>query len=128
MNLSTSGNLPMLGHTHGNRSAVTCHLKCDSACASPPPNTSTEPTFAEIATGQLSRRALLIGGGALAATAVAPDPDAPTSLPPPRAVRLQVSAGSAASSAFDPIAPVDAGQGRGHGALWLRLEHDRALG
>ncbi len=72
MNLSTSGNLPMLGHTHGNRSAVTCHLKCDSACASPPPNTSTEPTFAEIATGQLSRRALLIGGGALAATAVAP--------------------------------------------------------
>ena len=25
--------LPMFGQTHGNRSAVTCHLKCGSACA-----------------------------------------------------------------------------------------------
>ena len=43
--------LPMVGRTHGNRSAVTCHLKCASACAHPAPNTSTEPTFAEIARG-----------------------------------------------------------------------------
>ena len=33
-------NLPMLGLTHGNRSAVTCHLKCDSQCARPDPNSS----------------------------------------------------------------------------------------
>ena len=65
-------NLPMLGHTHGNRSAVTCHLKCDSQCARPDPNSSTEPTFAEIAGRQLSRRAVLAGGGALAAAAALP--------------------------------------------------------
>ncbi len=99
-------NLPMLGQTHGNRSAVTCHLKCDSACASPPPNTSTEPTFAEIAAGQLSRRALLVGGGALAATAVTaeliPDLAAATEgreAPGERRVRGKFP--------FDPIAPVD---------------------
>jgi secreted PhoX family phosphatase len=34
--------LPMLGRTHGNRSPVTCHFKCDSACAHPAPNRSTE--------------------------------------------------------------------------------------
>ena len=65
-------NLPMLGHTHGNRSAVTCHLKCDSQCSRPDPNPSTEPTFAEIAGRQLSRRALLAGRGTLAAAAALP--------------------------------------------------------
>ena len=65
-------NLPMLGLTHGNRSAVTCHLKCDSQCSRPDPNPSTEPTFAEIAGRQLSRRALLAGGGTLAAAAALP--------------------------------------------------------
>ncbi len=49
-------NLPMLGLTHGNRSAVTCHLKCDSQCSRPDPNPSTEPTFADIAGRQLTRR------------------------------------------------------------------------
>jgi secreted PhoX family phosphatase len=97
----------MLGHTHGNRSAVTCHLKCDSACASPPPNSSTEPTFAEIARGQLSRRALLIGGGALAATAAAP------ALMPQLAAATEGRRAPGESKirgplAFDPIAPVDA--------------------
>ena len=63
--------LPMLGQTHGNRSAVTCHLKCDSACAFPAPNPSTETSFADIASRQLSRRRLLVecgsrhGGGLL---------------------------------------------------------------
>jgi hypothetical protein len=61
--------LPMLGRTHGNRSAVTCHLKCDSTCAHPAPNTSTEPNFAEIAPPQLSRRSLLVASGSLAAAA-----------------------------------------------------------
>ena len=55
--------LPMLGLTHGNRSAVTCHLKCDSQCARPDPEPSTEPTFAEIAGRQLTRRAVLVGSG-----------------------------------------------------------------
>ncbi|HEY9292391.1 MAG TPA: PhoX family phosphatase [Microlunatus sp.] len=59
--------LPMLGLTHGNRSPVTCALKCDNACAHPIPNQSTEPSFREVATAQLSRRRLLAGAGALAA-------------------------------------------------------------
>ena len=59
--------LPMLGKTHGNRSAVTCHLKCGSACAYPAPNPSTEPTFAQIASRQLTRRSFLISTGAIAA-------------------------------------------------------------
>ena len=64
--------LPMLGRTHGNRSAVTCHLKCDSACAHPAPNTSAESNFAEIASRQLSRRSLLVASGSLAAAAALP--------------------------------------------------------
>lgn len=63
--------LPMLGRTHGNRSALTCHLKCDSACARPAPNRSAEPNFATVAAARLSRRRLLIGAGALAAGAAA---------------------------------------------------------
>jgi uncharacterized protein len=64
--------LPMVGHTQGNRSAVTCHLKCDSACAFPAPNTSTETTFAEIASRQLSRRSLLRAAGSLTAATTLP--------------------------------------------------------
>jgi secreted PhoX family phosphatase len=75
--------LPMLGQTHGNRSAVTCHLKCDDACARPVPNTSAEPSFREIASRQLSRRTLLAAGGALAVTAGVP------SLLPERAAAVE---------------------------------------
>ena len=64
--------LPMLGLTHGKRSPVTCHLKCDSQCARPEPNASTEPTFGEVAGRQLTRRAMLVGGSALAAAAALP--------------------------------------------------------
>lgn len=64
--------LPMTGRTHGNRSAVTCHLKCDSQCARPDPNTSAEPSFADIAGRQLARRAVLVGAGGIAAAAALP--------------------------------------------------------
>ncbi len=64
--------LPMLGKTHGSRSAVTCHLKCASACAGPVPNQSSEPTFRDIAGTALSRRSVLLGGTALAAAAAVP--------------------------------------------------------
>ena len=60
--------LPMFGKTHGNRSPVTCHLKCGSACAHPAPNQSSEPSFADIASRQLTRRSLLISTGAIAVT------------------------------------------------------------
>ena len=94
-------NLPMLGLTHGNRSAVTCHLKCDSQCSRPDPNPSTEPTFAEIAGRQLSRRAVLAGGGALAAAAALPVvwPERAAAAPRP---------GDAGPLAFTGIAPVSA--------------------
>jgi len=90
--------LPMFGKTHGNRSAVTCHLKCGSACAHPAPNTSTEPTFAEIANRQLSRRAVLISTGAIAAAAALPTTDllAPTA-----------AAHRTDGLPFSPIRPVD---------------------
>ncbi len=34
--------LPMAGQTHGNRSAVTCHLRCGDACSVPAPNTTDD--------------------------------------------------------------------------------------
>ncbi|MFC7496053.1 MULTISPECIES: PhoX family protein [unclassified Nocardioides] len=58
--------LPMAGHTHGNRSAVTCHLRCGNACAFEAPNTTETTYFREIASQALSRRRML-GAGAVAA-------------------------------------------------------------
>jgi secreted PhoX family phosphatase len=61
--------LPMLGHTKGKRSAVTCALKCDNACAGDVCNTSSNGYFRDIASATLSRRAAL-GFGAAGALAV----------------------------------------------------------
>ncbi len=95
--------LPMLGQTHGNRSPVTCHLKCDSACARPVPNESTQPTFREVASAQLSRRTLLAGGGALAVTAGLPAWTDTAAAAPTSAA---VAAAKKSRLAFTPIAPV----------------------
>ena len=62
--------LPMVGHTRGNRSPVTCELKCGSACAHPEPNTSDNLHFQDIANAAFSRRAALGVGGGLAAAVV----------------------------------------------------------
>ncbi|MEW1810123.1 PhoX family phosphatase [Pseudarthrobacter phenanthrenivorans] len=62
--------LPMLGHTKGKRSPVTCALKCDNACAGDVCNTSSNSYFRDIASTTLSRRAAL-GLGAAGALAVA---------------------------------------------------------
>ncbi|MER7607145.1 PhoX family phosphatase [Nocardioides sp. NPDC127503] len=86
--------LPMAGHTRGKRSAVTCALKCDSACAKPAPNTSDNGYFRDIAGKALSRRhALGLAGAGAVALAVG-------------------SSGLAAAAS-----PVQAGlaAGRGHG-------------
>ena len=61
--------LPMLGHTKGKRSAVTCALKCDNACAGEVCNTSANSYFRDIASATMSRRAAL-GFGAAGALAV----------------------------------------------------------
>jgi uncharacterized protein len=56
--------LPMVGHTQGKRSPVTCHLKCADACFHPVPNTSPNEYFRDVASRALSRRAVLGGAGA----------------------------------------------------------------
>src|SRR5215217_5192652 len=61
--------LPMLGHTKGKRSAVTCALKCDNACAGDVCNTSSNSYFRDIASATMSRRTAL-GLGAAGALAV----------------------------------------------------------
>ncbi|MGD6979473.1 MULTISPECIES: PhoX family protein [Citricoccus] len=62
--------LPMAGHTRGNRLPITCELKCGSACSHPVPNTSGNPHFRDIANAAISRRAALGLGGGLAAAVV----------------------------------------------------------
>ncbi len=66
--VSARRDLPMLGHTKGKRSAVTCHLKCDDACSKPIPNPTDNPTFREVASSALSRRTMLRGAGVGALT------------------------------------------------------------
>ncbi|MDQ0922425.1 secreted PhoX family phosphatase [Pseudarthrobacter sp. W1I19] len=61
--------LPMLGHTKGKRSPVTCALKCDNACAGDVCNTTSNSYFRDIASATMSRRAAL-GFGAAGALAV----------------------------------------------------------
>lgn len=100
--------LPMLGLTHGNRSAVTCHLKCGSACAVAPPNSSTEPTFRDVASAQLSRRHLLIASGALAAGAALPAWESDLAAAVPTTSGAMAGAGRRDLD-FDPIAPIPDG-------------------
>ena len=61
--------LPMLGHTKGKRSPVTCALKCGNACSGDVCNTSSNSYFRDIASTTMSRRAAL-GFGAAGALAV----------------------------------------------------------
>lgn len=56
--------LPMLGHTRGKRSAVTCALKCDNACSKAVCNTSSNSYFRDIVSAELSRRSALGAGAA----------------------------------------------------------------
>ncbi len=101
--------LPMFGKTHGSRSAVTCHLKCASACDAPVPNDSTEATFADIASKQLSRRNLLVGAGALTAAAAIPVAWAePAAAAPATGAAAAATRGRTGGLPFTPIASVDA--------------------
>ena len=69
--------LPMVGRTHGNRSPVTCHLRCGDACSVPAPNTTDTSYFRDIAATALSRRSVVATGVAAAAlTAVTVTPTA----------------------------------------------------
>jgi secreted PhoX family phosphatase len=92
--------LPMLGHTTGKRSAVTCALKCDNACFHPVPNTSDNEYFRDIAGRAFSRRGFLAGAVAGSAVVIgyAVAGDAPPAVAAPGGGKLP----------FTPIAPVPA--------------------
>ena len=92
--------LPMLGHTSGKRSAVTCALKCDNACFHDVPNISENDYFRDIAGVALSRRGFLTG--AVATSAVVIGYAALGETP-----RASAFAGGG-KLPFEPIAPVPA--------------------
>ncbi|MBM9466528.1 PhoX family protein [Nakamurella leprariae] len=108
----------MFGHTRGKRSAVTCHLKCDDACAKHAPNETANPTFHEIANAALSRRMLLRGAGAGALTLVVGSqlvggaPEAAAAVRPAGSRggwdgAWRGGKGGSGNLRFAPIAPVD---------------------
>lgn len=103
--------LPMLGHTKGKRSAVTCALKCDNACTGEVCNTSSNAYFRDIASATMSRRAAL-GFGAAGALAVAfggalASPEAAVAGGPGLSPAAKNGYG-ASKLKFTAIAPVDA--------------------
>ncbi|GAB4099473.1 PhoX family phosphatase [Sinomonas halotolerans] len=95
--------LPMLGHVRGKRSAVTCALKCDNACAGEVCNTSKNNYFRDIAEGAISRRSAL-GLGLAGALTIAL-----TGGQKAEAGTLSQAVKTMAPSKLDftPIAPVD---------------------
>ena len=91
MTETTPRPLPMAGLTHGNRSPVTCHLRCGDACSMAAPNSTQTSYFRDVATQALRRRTVV--GAGIAATALG----------------------------FVPASPVAAGRrevGGGHGGGW----------
>ncbi|MGY0387476.1 PhoX family protein [Nocardioides sp. WG-D5] len=100
--------LPMAGHTRGKRSAVTCALKCDSACAKPAPNTSDNGYFRDIAGKALSRRhALGLAGAGAVALAVGSSGLAAAASPLEAALAGR-GHGGRTNLPFKPITPVAA--------------------
>ncbi len=96
--------LPMADLAHGNRSPVTCHLRCGDACFQDVPNTTQTSYFRDIAASALSRRSIL-GAAAVGTAGVAL-----TSQPAAALFRSPVTASSAAAAStaleFSAIAPV----------------------
>ena len=76
---------PWPGRTHGNRSAVTCHLRCGDACFVAAPNTTETSYFRDVAATALSRRSVV--GAGLTVAAVAALPAAPVAAAPGAARR-----------------------------------------
>ena len=72
--------LPMADLVHGNRSPVTCHLRCGDACFGEAPNTTTTSYFRDVAALALSRRSVLGATAVGTATVAAPMAVAPRTL------------------------------------------------
>ena len=97
--------LPMLGRTHGTRSATVCHWKCGDACARPDENVSGNERFVDVLRQAMavrtSRRTVLaasVTGAALASLSGVV----------PAAAKQTVPVGSGGSVGFAPIDPVPA--------------------
>ena len=90
---------------HGNRSPVTCHLRCGDACFTDAPNTTRTPYFRDIAATALSRRSIL-GAAAVgtAGVALASQPAAALFHSPVITGRPGTTTGG--SLTFTPIDPV----------------------
>ncbi|WP_284990949.1 PhoX family phosphatase [Arthrobacter sp. efr-133-TYG-120] len=99
--------LPMLGHTKGKRSPVTCALKCDNACSGEVCNTSSNAYFRDIASAAVSRRAAL-GFGAVGALAVVLGGSLSGNVPGGADLSAAAKTGfDKANLKFAPIKPVD---------------------
>lgn len=90
---------PMLGLTRGNRSPVTCRLRCGDACAKPVPDTSENRHFRDIASMAPSRRALFGGAAAVGLAAGLPSVLGADPL-------ASADGGRGAGLRFEPITPV----------------------
>ncbi|MBG6183870.1 secreted PhoX family phosphatase [Arthrobacter sp. CAN_A214] len=97
--------LPMLGHTKGKRSAVTCALKCDNACSAAVCNSTDNGYFRDIVSREFSRRNML-GVGAAGALTLLVGTNAGTGVA--QAVSNQGGRAAKGRLSFTPIAPVDA--------------------
>lgn len=104
--------LPMLGHTRGKRSAMTCALKCDNACSKAVCNESGNEYFRDIASSAYSRRnvlgfgaagalGLVVGNAALGSSSAQAAPGG-------QGAAHANGASMAGRLPFSPIAPVDA--------------------
>ncbi|RYC03316.1 PhoX family protein [Nocardioides zhouii] len=91
--------LPMAGKTHGNRSAVTCHLRCGDACSVAAPNTTETSYFRDVAATALSRRSVVGTGVTVAALA------AMSTTSPAAAVPGGAAPGRPRQLPFTPIDP-----------------------
>nr|WP_247829192.1 PhoX family phosphatase [Arthrobacter antioxidans] len=99
----------MLGHVKGKRSAVTCALKCDNACASAVCNTSDNNYLRDVVSAEYSRRSMLGVGAAGALTLLlgtAGQNTAHAALSP--AAKAGHGKLKHANLKFSPIAPVPA--------------------
>jgi hypothetical protein len=73
---TTRSLLPMAGLTHGNRSPVTCHLRCGDACFVAAPNTTETSYFRDVAAQALRRRTVVGASLTVAALGVVSAPPA----------------------------------------------------
>jgi secreted PhoX family phosphatase len=96
--------LPMAGQTHGNRSAVTCHLRCGDACFQEVPNTTETSYFRDVAATVLSRRSVVGTGLSVAALTAVPMARA-AAAPAPGPQPGKGGHGKPGTLPFSPIAP-----------------------